>query len=253
MILQKSIRPRSAAGRATNDTRLTAASTATFSTMQVLQPEPIVIAPRPVSATTPVLQSISNKTTVASAGRSKSNRSTSSTATTATTSSSSSPHSEQHTFLQEQNSRIFLTDVRNTNAPPALPLPLPPPSTPVKDHSSEGTGVAAATLGHRSPEGRENTSTATGASPREQKNNLEGRILQVQETQNKMRAELEQYLQDVRARTDEDGTALVEFPDSFDVESDEATTRESSWRKFISERVLSHPDEELDRKTQKKM
>ena len=75
----------------------------------------------------------------------------------------------------------------------------------------------------------------------------------VEETQNQMRAELEKYLQDVRSRTDEEGTALVDFPESFDKDSEQATNRESSWRKFISDRVRNHPDGELDRKTQQKL
>jgi len=90
------------------------------------------------------------------------------------------------------------------------------------------------------------------ASPRAP-DSIEGRMSHVEETQNQMRAELEKYLQDVRTRTNEEGTALVDFPESFDKDSEQATNRESSWRKFISDRVRNHPDGELDRKTQQKL
>ena len=82
---------------------------------------------------------------------------------------------------------------------------------------------------------------------------LEGRIMHVQEEQDRMRQELEEYLKEVRSRTNEEGVAVVEFPDTFDTDAQSETDRQASWRKFISDRVLTHPDEESDREIQKKM
>ena len=78
-------------------------------------------------------------------------------------------------------------------------------------------------------------------------------MTQVQATQDQMRQELERYLNEVRSRTDVDGKALVDFPDTFDADAQSEADRKSSWRKFISSRVMEHPDEAVDREQRVKM
>jgi spore germination protein YaaH len=244
--------------------------------MQVLQPEPIVVAARPVSANLPVLQPISlDKLSTIDRARSQYHNQarTSSTSTTATSSfaarsksnvppttlSTAPSTSSTTTFDQEQDTKIFLTDVA---------------VTPTIEHHHHHHHHHNGSNSNRTPVGSNDTAaqltlqeetTATRdtnetkeagktppASPRAP-DSIEGRMSHVEETQNQMRAELEKYLQDVRTRTNEEGTALVDFPESFDKDSEQATNRESSWRKFISDRVRNHPDGELDRKTQQKL
>jgi hypothetical protein len=239
--------------------------------MQVLQPEPIVVAARPVSANLPVLQPISlDKLSTIDRARSQYHNQARTSSTTATSSfaarsksnvppttlSTAPSTSSTTTFDQEQDTKIFLTDVAVT------------PTIDHHHHHHNGSNcnrtpvgsndtAAQLTLQEETTATRDTNETKEAgktppASPRAP-DSIEGRMSHVEETQNQMRAELEKYLQDVRTRTNEEGTALVDFPESFDKDSEQATNRESSWRKFISDRVRNHPDGELDRKTQQKL
>jgi len=234
MIGQARRRPRSAAGRGPTNPLPTASNT-----MQILPPEP----PRPVSATAPVLQPIPSNNN--NNNNNLNNTSFSSSKTNNTTLATN----EQAIVSQKQESRAFLTDVLNQSRSDSTT-----PTIDSKRKEITASNVSLLSTATTRPptanmEEDMNMETKDGTT----KVDIEGRIDKVQETQDQMRAELEKYLQDVRSRTGDDGTALVEFPDTFDTDAESETDRESSWRKFISDRVLSHPDEELDRETKKKM
>lgn len=68
-----------------------------------------------------------------------------------------------------------------------------------------------------------------------------------------MRRELESYLSDLSTRTGVDGEALVSFPENANSVDGAEADREKNWRKFISESVLEHPDEEEGRKQRAKV
>ena len=82
---------------------------------------------------------------------------------------------------------------------------------------------------------------------------IEERLNAVNDEHAKMRAELEAYVQEVRDRTDDSGEKLVEFPENFDLDTDQEAKREAGWRKFISSQVLDHPNEEEERKVKKQL
>ena len=84
-------------------------------------------------------------------------------------------------------------------------------------------------------------------------NEIEERLSAVNTTQASLRAELEAYVSEVRGRTNADGERLVEFPDTFDTDVENDAKREAGWRKFISSRVLEHPNEKNQREMRRKM
>ena len=84
-------------------------------------------------------------------------------------------------------------------------------------------------------------------------NDIEERLSAVNSTQASLRAELEAYVSEVRERTDADGERLVQFPDTFDTDVENDAKREAGWRKFISSRVLEHPNEKGQREMRRKM
>jgi hypothetical protein len=260
------VRPRSAAGRTAISTTNDGGNTPSNS-MQILPPEP----PRPVSAT-PVLQPIpSNKLSEIDRIRRPAQQQQrqqqqqqqhqhqhqlhqqqyqqtqqmqhqNTTNIMRSKNNSTTKTSEQETFAQEQKSRVFLTDVRSISRSDTV--------TPSEDGRSYSATSLESSTSFTSTNTRETSQTAASI---DKNGDLEDRIVQVQETQDQMRQELEKYLEDVRSRTGDDGTVLVEFPETFDADSQSETNREASWRKFISDRVMSHPNEEFDRETKKKL
>ena len=66
---------------------------------------------------------------------------------------------------------------------------------------------------------------------------IESRIDSVGMTQQKMRMELQAYMDEMRTRSDDSGSPLVEFPESFEENTTAEAQRQANLRRFISREV----------------